>query len=749
MNWKKRRLALMLVLAAISVPVASSTAVRADELPGSTKMKSGTLRRGPDGKLYLDTSAPPGSSGGMAAPAATPAQPQPQAKPPLANSQPAPGSAPTANAPGAAMEAPKTRSERIRAALGPQTFRVCASGCDFPDLTAALQATRDGDTVELEPGVYSQPGIVRANGVTIRAKPGAYLKKAIAEDKGALVVKGDNTVIEGLDCSEIASSQQNGACVRLEGHNLILRKVHFHDAEEGVLTAPNVGTVTVEDSVFERLGADGRAHGIYVGDTDALIIRRSAFLSSRGEGHEVKSRAARTVIEDSVIASLDGVDSRLIDLPNGGVAVIRNTILEKGVNSSNWDVIGFGLEGIKYSENSLLIENCTVIGDHQGMDLVNGKVDTRIVNSRLIGGDKVEVPGLTWFPDRKAAGLDPYPALPKSANFALPKPEARPAGPQRICPKAGPDCDFGSLGEGLRQLESGKTIVIAAGTYHEAAVVRAHGVTIRAEEGAHIEGAAAEGKAALVIKGDNTTIEGLECSGITVDDHNGACIRLEGHGLTLRHVWFHDSEEGLLADDDTGDITIEDSRFEKLGAATGRAHGIYVGKAKSLTIRHSWITAIHGFGHEVKSRAAKTVIEDSVIASLDSRDSRLIDISNGGEAVVRNTVLEKGPGSDNSEAIGYGLEGLVWANNSLLIERCTIIMDRADSRIVRGVIHGQLRDSTVIGGGYNRLLQLVAKVADLAAPGRIGDAIDLGEDVKWLPDRAAAGLPEFPALPEK
>ena len=35
---------------------------------------------------------------------------------------------------------------------------------------------------------------------------------------------------------------------------------------------------------------------------------------------------------------------RNIDVPDGGVVIIRNNILEKGPNSSNRDVIGIALE---------------------------------------------------------------------------------------------------------------------------------------------------------------------------------------------------------------------------------------------------------------------------------------------------------------------------------------------------------------------------------------------------------------------
>ena len=84
-----------------------------------------------------------------------------------------------------------------------------------------------------------------------------------------------------------------------------------------MLTGPNPGRILIRNSRFERLGLNGTAHGIYVGGGE-LYVYQSEFLRSKSQGMEIKSRARKTVIERSVIASLDGVDSRLLDIPNGG-----------------------------------------------------------------------------------------------------------------------------------------------------------------------------------------------------------------------------------------------------------------------------------------------------------------------------------------------------------------------------------------------------------------------------------------------
>jgi len=297
-------------------------------------------------------------------------------------------------------------------APGGTVVSVCASGCAQTSLAAAVRGARDGDVVTLGPGVYDEAVVIRANRLTLRAEPGAHLRGRAVEGKGAIVIKGSDTLIEGLECSEIAVPDHNGACVRLEGPGLTLRRVYFHDSEQGVLCGLGAGTVTIEDSRFERLGGgEGHAHGVYVGPIDALIIRRSQILASRDQGHEVKSRAKRTVIEDSLIASLDGFDSRLIDVPNGGVVEIRSSVLEEGPNSVNLQVIGFGMEGSLHADNSLLIDKTVVILDRRVTQLIAGPVQPVITATRVIGGQKAAAGTATWFPDRAAAGLAPYPSV--------------------------------------------------------------------------------------------------------------------------------------------------------------------------------------------------------------------------------------------------------------------------------------------------------------------------------------------------
>ncbi len=282
--------------------------------------------------------------------------------------------------------------------------------CQFHSFNEAITSLSDGDRLHIEAGEYREGAILTANSVTITAAEGAALRDTAVDGKAALVILGNDTVIEGLECSGISVPAYNGACIRLRGRNLILRNVYFHDSQQGLLSGGEVGEVIVEDSRFERLGAIGRAHAIYMSGGDHLIVRRSRLLSSQDEGHEIKSRARKTTIEDSVIGSELGRDSRTIDLPNGGEIRIVNNVIQKGPHSANPDLIGIALEKDlqQHPVGNIVITGNTLIMDRPGR-VLHSLIPIEMVGNVIVAGSPQT--GNKWYPDRVAAGLPPAPAL--------------------------------------------------------------------------------------------------------------------------------------------------------------------------------------------------------------------------------------------------------------------------------------------------------------------------------------------------
>ena len=236
----------------------------------------------------------------------------------------------------------------------------------------------------------------------------------------------------------------------------------------------------------------------------------------------------------------------------------------------------------------------------------------------------------------------------------------------------------------MNLVSNGDSVLIDAGIYlADVGVWSASNLFISGVGGlAHMKasGASAQGKAIWVISGHNTIVEHIEFSEASVQDENGAGIRQEGDNLTLRHCYFHDNENGILAGDNANStIIIEYCTFHDNGFGTGFTHNIYVNHIADFQLRHSYVHHAKE-GHNVKSRAQNTSIEyNRIMDEVSGYASYQIDLSNGGNAVIVGNLIQQGPNAANSSMIAYGLEGLTnsnnqlhFYNNSLLNQRTTV-----------------------------------------------------------------------------
>lgn len=262
---------------------------------------------------------------------------------------------------------------------------------------------------------------------------------------------------------------------------------------------------------------------------------------------------------------------------------------------------------------------------------------------------------------------------------------------------------------------------------------------------------AREGKAAVVVR-DTTgvVIENLKVCGLS-GGGNVAAVKGEGaFDLTLRKLVSCENEMGLLTDNKGGRLVIEDSLFENMGRTNGDlGHLIYAGEIDELVLRNSIVRCSRNGGHLVKSRARKTLIERNVIAQTNCDTSRLIDLSAGGDNVIRSNVFQQGPGSLNAEMIGTGLEirSKQWAEQRTLIESNLFISDliKRPGSSVPAVY--KTREGHAVTARGNRIVWTDGRVLRGKMgyiPGGFAD-ID-SQNVEFI-GRAAAGLPAYPDLP--
>jgi hypothetical protein len=215
------------------------------------------------------------------------------------------------------------------------------------------------------------------------------------------------------------------------------------------------------------------------------------------------------------------------------------------------------------------------------------------------------------------------------------------------------------------------TVLIDPGDYNDCAVWRANRLTIAARApGVVFSGKTCQGKAIFVIDGSEVTVRGITFTHAAVPDHNGAGIRAEGGNLTVEDSRFIDNEEGILAGG-TPRVTIRVIRSEFRGNGTciaACAHGIYVGGIALLDVEDSHFTDTHE-GHDIKSRALRTVLRGNDISDGPTgHASYLVDVPNGGDLLMENNTLSKGPHTDNNTtAVAIGEEGARNPTDSLMI----------------------------------------------------------------------------------
>jgi len=243
---------------------------------------------------------------------------------------------------------------------------------------------KDFDTISIDKAEYI--GDVcswYAKGLYFKGESGTILKAngKAAEQKAIWVIKGDDCIVEGIDFWDCAVIDRNGAGIRIEGTNILVRSCAFRNNQDGILCGANPNsTVIIEQCEFENSGAgDGLSHGIYIGHIKAFYYQFN-YAHGTKVGHEVKSRAAFNMIAYNNISQEKGTGSRNIDLPNGGTSVIIGNILQHSANAENGNTIGYGLEGLRDSlDNSLYIASNTFINERSAGTFFRIDTNTRLL----------------------------------------------------------------------------------------------------------------------------------------------------------------------------------------------------------------------------------------------------------------------------------------------------------------------------------------------------------------------------------
>jgi len=315
----------------------------------------------------------------------------------------------------------------------------------FQTISAAVAASRDGDVVAIDAGTYVNDFAVIGTRITLQGVGGkAHLLATDAPRNGkAILVTDTDVTIDNLEFSGTSVPDGNGAGIRYQAGNLTIANSFFHGNQNGLLANPQPGgSITIRDSEFSRNGAgDGYTHNLYVGQIGTLTISDSHFHDAL-VGHQIKSRAATTLISNSRISDgADGNGSYSVDLPNGGRAVLTGNVIEQGANSRNPAIVAFGEEGNHYANsrlemsgntilNNLVSPSATIVWNATGTPAVLSGNSVGGLSPNQYGSGPVNVTGMTVLSSTAAPAIQAAPVV-----TAPPAPQAA-AEPIVVAPPA-------------------------------------------------------------------------------------------------------------------------------------------------------------------------------------------------------------------------------------------------------------------------------------------------------------------------
>jgi hypothetical protein len=334
--------------------------------------------------------------------------------------------------------------------------------------SAAAAVAPSGAVVEIEAGDYvGDVAVWTQERLTLRAVGGPVQLAAggsAAEGKAIWVLRGGRFDIEGIHFTGARVAASNGAGIRLENGQLLVRHCRFTDNENGILTS-NFRTVEldVQQCEFGHNGhGDGQSHNLYAGSIGRLAVTGSWFHHAR-RGHLIKSRAAHNEVRYSLLADGEGGQASYeLEFPSGGVAIAVGNLIEQAATTQNPHLVSYGVEGLTWERNELFLVHNTLVDRRSDggvfLRVAPGAGTLHCLNNLLLGkgvagpalgeeaqgnfrvtpGDLVanKQGGLTLGPKAYARGRSVHPRVTGQADLAPTHQYAHPSAMVRLTPPA-------------------------------------------------------------------------------------------------------------------------------------------------------------------------------------------------------------------------------------------------------------------------------------------------------------------------
>jgi hypothetical protein len=267
-------------------------------------------------------------------------------------------------------------------------------------IAEAAALAGDGDTVVIAPGdYYGDVATWTQDRLTIRAGAGGRVRVIAAgsqaDGKAIWIVAGGKVTIEDIEFRGARAPGHDGAGLRLDKGNLLIRRCAFLDNENGLIAADGDAALAIENSEFGDNGdGSGATHTLQVGGIRSLKVSGSYFHHARG-GSLLSSRARdNLLIGNRFTDELGGKSGEELAFPGGGQAWVIGNLIEQSATTTSPAVISFGGQGYAAPVNALYLASNTIVDDRpEGgifLQAQPGERQVQAYNNLLVGAGALD-----------------------------------------------------------------------------------------------------------------------------------------------------------------------------------------------------------------------------------------------------------------------------------------------------------------------------------------------------------------------
>ena len=235
-------------------------------------------------------------------------------------------------------------------------------------------------------------------------------------------------------------------------------------------------------------------------------------------------------------------------------------------------------------------------------------------------------------------------------------------------------------------VDKGGAVTLPQTTYHEFCTVNKPVVITGAPSTIDVTGMTISNEKGIFDAKQDLEVTGLTLKGAKVPSHNGAGIRgAIGANIKISNSEIYENEMGILVSGGA-DIEITNCYFHDNGTGLpsgSMGHEVYCSGENPnqygethFTMTDSQVVGGPKTSIALKVRATTTTVRNCEIRGSKGTDGncvgRVVDLPEGGEVLISDTLIEVQPGSPTGSVLGYCTENLLQGAGTVTLRNVTI-----------------------------------------------------------------------------